>query len=80
MHDLPSPENLEGVIEGEKCLNHILLIIEGVGPDNPLPRVFNGEKDVVEVYEHAWSYPWDNLKNFVLYVAREVQDMGRVDE
>ncbi len=45
-----------------------------------IPLIIVGEADVVEVYDHARSEPWQNLQHQIVDVTARSDGVTRIDE
>jgi len=78
-HCLSAEQHIEVGVEGEKCLQEVLLGPVALTLDPP-PRILPGQEDVVEVDEHARPQKRQHVEDDVVDITTGLDGVGRVDE
>src|SRR5688572_23444720 len=80
VHPVRAPDDLERVVERKERAKQVLLVPEAFSVEDPIPRIFGGQEDVVHVNEDPRLQPWEDLEDLIQHVAADLSHMGGVDE
>ena len=73
-------DDIEGIVELKEGTYQINLIPRAVFLDNPVGRIFEWIRYVMNVNQHAWVENGENVEHKEVDIASHFSDVGRVDK
>ena len=68
------------VVEGQKCLQQVLLIPEQQPLGDPPLQIFVGQKDIVHMHDHTLLQSWQDFQEQEVHIPTTLDHVCRVDE